>query len=556
MFGLKNLTFCMAHSTRIWSGPLALSPSTSTSKAKPVLRNSDDYFPEVEDSHRWHLYINSINLVLTRNLNFTPDLDMAQESHEYGSFHISARAFSTAGLYCTDQVGGDGKGKLGESEKGWKGILGISKSGIRVLQAKGLAGCIVGNQVFEGKKIMEGEGQGGGEALKIGLNCERARGMTVGLWNCQREGSVRGKLLVQDVKEVMGNEMKEEDYVLFMNEAFGGPEGTTTRARSIVTLIPSDTLNQSIPPTLSLPLATTLLPPHSVQIARIVKLSKLPSSRDQGTSIQIACLGLIDKFVGLEAIRTIEIVDSQPSKPLVIKKNQPRQLYETRRISSPSPHHSSSLSTSSSSSSFPTPPPGTHVPFLLTYFSNLFVPHPPHPTSSSPLPPARTPSSELTSLFKSLLRRPISTLVREVRGIFSFGLAVVVWAFRSRRRNSKNSSKQEIESQLEETKSEIITEEEEQIEEEEIVTSASESNTVLRVELEFISEHLAFFISPPITTSKDLAVKLDGKLIEECFIKLEESGLMEIDIEGAWIEGGKRTKLGSDSWIVEVAYRG
>jgi len=143
-----------------------------------------------------------------------------------------------------------------------------------------------------------------------------------------------------------------------------------------------------------------------------------------------------------------------------------------------------------------------------------------------------------------------------VRGIFSFGLAVVVWAFRSRRRNSKNSSKQEIESQLEETKSEIITEEEEQIEEEEIVTSASESNTVLRVELEFISEHLAFFISPPITTSKDLAVKLDGKLIEECFIKLEESGLMEIDIEGAWIEGGKRTKLGSDSWIVEVAYRG
>jgi len=482
---------------------------------------------------------------LTRNLDFTPDLDMAQEGHEYGSFHIAARAFSTAGLYCTDGIK-EGS-KLGENENGWKGILGRSKKGWRVIQAKEKAGCVLGNQVFE-RKIMEG-GEGG-EALKIGLKCERAEGATIGLWNCQAEGEVRGNLMIEDVQEVIGNQVKE-DCVLFVEESFGGLQDATP-APSILSLIPADSLQQSTPTTLSTPLATTLLPPHSVQLARIVKLSKFPIF-EGGKEIKIACLGLRDKFVGLEAIRSIEIGEVTPEPPVKEKKKQvqaPQPV--TKRSSLPSP----SL-LPSTRSSFPAPPPGTHVPFLLTYFSNLFSPR----SSSSQVaqhPSARTPSSELSSLFKSFLRRPISTFLGEVRGIFSFGLAVVVWAFRSRRNEGvqKPSQIESQESKEHQVEEEPVATEEEEEEEVPVVVGSASATTVLRVELEFISAHLAFYTSPSLTSSTQIEVKLDGKTIEERWIKVGDSGLIEIDVESAWTDGGKRTKLGSDVWIVEVAYRG
>lgn len=40
---------------------------------KPILRNSDDFFPYVYDSHSWHIYTNTMNNVWTSLLNCIPD---------------------------------------------------------------------------------------------------------------------------------------------------------------------------------------------------------------------------------------------------------------------------------------------------------------------------------------------------------------------------------------------------------------------------------------------------------------------------------------------------
>jgi len=39
-------------------------------------RNSDDFFPHVEESHPWHIFCNAHNSIFTKHLNVLPDWDM------------------------------------------------------------------------------------------------------------------------------------------------------------------------------------------------------------------------------------------------------------------------------------------------------------------------------------------------------------------------------------------------------------------------------------------------------------------------------------------------
>ncbi|KAL1965889.1 hypothetical protein VTN77DRAFT_5022 [Rasamsonia byssochlamydoides] len=76
-----------------------------TNKPSILLRNSDDYFPDVPDSHPWHVFCNAHNALLTRHLNVIPDWDMFQTSHPYASFHAAARCVSGGPIYITDEPG-------------------------------------------------------------------------------------------------------------------------------------------------------------------------------------------------------------------------------------------------------------------------------------------------------------------------------------------------------------------------------------------------------------------------------------------------------------------
>lgn len=74
-------------------------------KPRLLVRNSDDFFPEVAASHPWHIFCNAHNSLLTQHLNVLPDWDMFQTSHEWAGFHAAARCVSGGPIYFTDTPG-------------------------------------------------------------------------------------------------------------------------------------------------------------------------------------------------------------------------------------------------------------------------------------------------------------------------------------------------------------------------------------------------------------------------------------------------------------------
>lgn len=76
-----------------------------TNTPRIMLRNSDDFFPEVEKSHRWHVFTNAHAAVYVQHLNVLPDWDMFQTSHPWSGFHAAARCVSGGPIYITDTPG-------------------------------------------------------------------------------------------------------------------------------------------------------------------------------------------------------------------------------------------------------------------------------------------------------------------------------------------------------------------------------------------------------------------------------------------------------------------
>ncbi|PGH34935.1 hypothetical protein GX50_02286 [[Emmonsia] crescens] len=77
----------------------------SSNKPRILLRNSDDFFPDIPSSHPWHVFCNAHNALFTQHLNAIPDWDMFQTSHPYAYFHAAARCVSGGPIYITDVPG-------------------------------------------------------------------------------------------------------------------------------------------------------------------------------------------------------------------------------------------------------------------------------------------------------------------------------------------------------------------------------------------------------------------------------------------------------------------
>ncbi|KAF8540984.1 glycoside hydrolase superfamily [Trichophaea hybrida] len=71
-----------------------------------LVRNSDDFYPDIPDSHLWHLFCNAMNNIFTNHLNCLPDWDMFQTSLPvYGGVHAAGRCISGGPIYITDSPG-------------------------------------------------------------------------------------------------------------------------------------------------------------------------------------------------------------------------------------------------------------------------------------------------------------------------------------------------------------------------------------------------------------------------------------------------------------------
>ena len=76
-----------------------------TNKPQFMVRNSDDFFPDIPSSHPYHLFTNAHNALFTSLLNIIPDWDMFQTHHDYSYFHAAGRCVSGGPVYITDEPG-------------------------------------------------------------------------------------------------------------------------------------------------------------------------------------------------------------------------------------------------------------------------------------------------------------------------------------------------------------------------------------------------------------------------------------------------------------------
>ena len=98
-FNIKAIS-CMSQTPQI------LFHSQLPQNTPPILvRNSDDFFPEIPSSHPWHIFTNANNALFTQHLNLIPDWDMFQTVHDYSGFHAAARCVSGGPIYITDVPG-------------------------------------------------------------------------------------------------------------------------------------------------------------------------------------------------------------------------------------------------------------------------------------------------------------------------------------------------------------------------------------------------------------------------------------------------------------------
>ncbi|KAI9838151.1 MAG: hypothetical protein M1838_004673 [Thelocarpon superellum] len=98
-FSIKAIS-CMSQAPQI-----LFHTQLPTNKPRFMVRNSDDFFPDVPASHPWHIFCNAHNSLLTQHLNLLPDWDMFQTSHPWAAFHAAARCISGGPIYITDVPG-------------------------------------------------------------------------------------------------------------------------------------------------------------------------------------------------------------------------------------------------------------------------------------------------------------------------------------------------------------------------------------------------------------------------------------------------------------------
>ncbi|KAF2664962.1 glycoside hydrolase [Microthyrium microscopicum] len=86
----------------------------NTSTPRIVVRNSDDFFPDNDGSHPWHIFANAHNALMMQHLHILPDWDMFQTDHKWAAYHAAARCVSGGPIYITDAPGKHDKDLIGQ----------------------------------------------------------------------------------------------------------------------------------------------------------------------------------------------------------------------------------------------------------------------------------------------------------------------------------------------------------------------------------------------------------------------------------------------------------
>ena len=85
---------CMSHAQEIWYN----------ARCNNISRGSDDFFPNDDASHGWHVWTNAMTGVWFGEFMWI-DWDMFESAHPFGAYHAAARAISGGPVYVADKPG-------------------------------------------------------------------------------------------------------------------------------------------------------------------------------------------------------------------------------------------------------------------------------------------------------------------------------------------------------------------------------------------------------------------------------------------------------------------
>lgn len=522
VFGVGTTIHCMAGSPRIWGG-VGFAPM----QPKSIIRASDDFFPDQDDSHRWHIFVNTHNTLLLRSLDLVPDFDMAQAGHPWGSYHIPLRAFTPSATYSTDLP------STGDALALWDPMLARTKPGdkIKLLKPRAEIGAVLEGRIAQS----DTRGSGDGEALMVGLALPDSTGGHIGLWNCRASdtGIARSTLDARDVFDVVGtNGESSSGFVVHLDG-------------QISCLFTSDEINSAAAAQrlLVAPGAHVRLEPKGVKIVTVSKLHRLRRSADteceggtngkSNATVEIACLGLLDKHVGLAAISSIH-VKGRSSESKIAR-------VSSSSVTRPPVRLLSGLST------FPRPTASRLAAILLSHGLSPFRATAAGSSSSWP-----NNSTSARSLARDLWRRPIATVWSEARALVGFTLAVVLWSVGQMRNVVKAAPLPAPVRQRQQPPSEQAMATGEGKDKMGVTSSSSQ---VLAIELIAVSERLGFYVAGQVRASS-VQCTLDGHRIDPRYIKDGTSeGLIEVDVEGAWDairDGEEGSSAEDETWWLEI----
>ncbi|CUA67286.1 hypothetical protein RSOLAG22IIIB_07327 [Rhizoctonia solani] len=288
-FGAANVIWCMGMTPRVLLGEIGLCGKG----VKRVVRNSDDCkldYPNEPDSHRYHVFTNTINALLLNELDVQPDLDMFQ-THPYfspdgevhdtttgisqGSFHASFRVFGTGPVTITDAPRKSNPDILSKMV----GDSAPTASPSVVVQAS--TAFTVLNDVFDPRITSAGVGKG----LKVYVD------KTIGIWNVQSGG---GKLVEfitsSDISQALGVPLSSiPALVLYIQSS--SPANERVMLRDV-----SNALHPAAPIRIE-------LDPLGWATVGVVRVESL------GERGRLACPGLVDKYLALQGITGTRLAD-------------------------------------------------------------------------------------------------------------------------------------------------------------------------------------------------------------------------------------------------------
>lgn len=526
---------CMAGSPRVFGGDLAVLGGPAGA-GRAVIRNSDDYWPDRDDSHRWHVAINSVMTILSSALQFEPDLDMAQADHPYAGAHLPLRTFSSAKIYATDT----------DSVEGWSSLVATTRNGPRALQARAAAasGAVLEGRLWD-DVLSEQATRGGTPALIAGLPVPNARGAHLGIWNCSKNGSATAVLDSKDVGEALQSLRKsdaatEEPSQLVLTDTDGS---FATIVESADVAGPVTGLRNFAKPIHAIHVSQTQA--HMLVLAPLMPLGRISSSA--GDQAMIGCLGLLGKTAGLAAIRSIRV-----GKQGIAASGSALDEF-TRKVDSGPSQRPEGLVRSVRSDATPTgrafPSPQGRLPFLLAYVAGFFR----HgsttePGASSSGSGRRSPRAELSAMTREFLRSPFRTFFGELRALVTFSYAAIVWAASGSARSGERVQGR-VGSPAGSATSTLPT------------TSAQPSGAStagIEIELDYVSDRLGFYLSAGLTKDS-LHFTLDGHDINSSLVRTHKHihEIVEVDVEKAWqastsANTALKGTVTSKPWVVGV----